>query len=103
MYERTSTDVVEITRHNVKTAMMVPSRVAGLSKLGRNPTGGFPAGPFRSASIFAGGNDPGGASGMVLMAMCSLQENEDEKSRKTDDGNKLRKTDLRLSARQKYT
>ena len=94
-------NVVETTRHNVKTAMMVPSRVAGLSKLDCNPAGGFPAGPFRSASFFAGGNDPGGASSMVLMAMCKLQDNGYEReARKTDDDER-RKTDFRLSARQK--
>lgn len=73
-------NVVETTRHKVKTAMMVPSRVAGLSKLDCKPAGGFPAGPFKSASFFAGGNDPGGASSMILMAMCKLQDNGDEKS-----------------------
>ncbi len=51
-YNRMVTAKVEATIQRVMVGMMIALRFGGLSRLGATPSGGTPAGPFKSASNF---------------------------------------------------
>ncbi len=79
VYDRIDTAKVAVARHIVMTTITRVSRFAGLTKLGTTPAGGFAAGPFKKADIWAwtcsGVGDVDGAAISVESESesCSLQ------------------------------